>query len=58
LKKEIDDLVTMKENECLSRLNIEGHVDTVSGNPECNNLSGIYKNLGHFLRDNSEDLRE
>ena len=58
MKKEIDDLVNMKENECLSRLNIEGHVDTVLGNPECNNLSGIYKNLGHFLRDNSEDLRE
>jgi len=58
LKKEIHDLVTMKENECLSRLNIEGHVDTVSGNIECSNLSGIYKNIGHFIRDSHDDIRE
>jgi len=58
LKKEIYDLVTKKENECLFRLNIEGHVDTVSGNNECTNLSGIYKNIGHFIRDSIDDIRD
>ena len=48
----------MKENECLAWLNIEGCVDTVSGDPECNNLKGIYKNLGCWIRDKDDEIRE